>query len=247
MNGEPIRSRKADHIEICLKENVSQDHCYWNDVHLIHDAMPEIDMEDVDTSTYVLGTRLSFPFIVTAITGGFSGAKKINANIAEACAELGVGMGVGSERAGVAGVEPESYSVVSPALPLPGLAPVHRLCGLGLDECVEVSQRNQPSQFLCLDFHTEFLVDQDHDVHDVQTVDAQPFFQRGVFLKQSGFDLKFVNQKIVDLDDDIFSVHNCVDCHFLRHTMMLCPCPISSWIRSTSRPAFRISRVRSSE
>lgn len=112
MNGEPIRSRKADHIEICLKENVSQDHCYWNDVHLMHDAMPEIDMEDVDTSTYVLGTRLSFPFIVTAITGGFSGAKKINANIAEACAELGVGMGVGSERAGVAGVEPESYSVV---------------------------------------------------------------------------------------------------------------------------------------
>lgn len=109
---EQIRERKADHIEICMNEQVAPGYRYWDDVRLVHDALPEIGMDDIDTSCMLFGKRLEFPFIVTAITGGFSGAKRINANIAEACAELGVGMGVGSERAGVTGVAPESYSVV---------------------------------------------------------------------------------------------------------------------------------------
>ena len=112
MSGEPIRNRKADHIRICTEENVAPGHCYWNDVRLIHNAMPEINMDDIDTSAEVLGKKLDFPLIVTAITGGFAGAKKINENIAKACSELNIGMGVGSERAGVTGVEPKSYSVI---------------------------------------------------------------------------------------------------------------------------------------
>ena len=93
MTGEPIRSRKADHIKICVEERIAPDHCYWDDVRLVHNAMPEIDMDEIDMSAEVLGRKLEFPFIVTAITGGFSGAKKINANIAEA-------------------VDPESYSII---------------------------------------------------------------------------------------------------------------------------------------
>ena len=107
-----IEGRKADHINICLEQKVSPDYRYWDDVKLIHEALPEVDYDDIDTSAYVLGKKLEFPFIVTAITGGFEGAKKINANIAEACAELGVGMGVGSERAAIEGVDKESYSII---------------------------------------------------------------------------------------------------------------------------------------
>ena len=107
-----IEGRKADHINICLEQKVSSDYRYWDDVKLIHDALPEVDYDEIDTSAYVLGKRLEFPFIVTAITGGFEGAKKINANIAEACAELGIGMGVGSERAAIEGVDKESYSII---------------------------------------------------------------------------------------------------------------------------------------
>lgn len=112
MSGEPIRSRKADHIRICLEEDIAQDRCYWDDVRLIHRALPEVDMDDIDTSATVLGKKLSFPFMVTAITGGFPEARRINAHIAEACAEVGVGMGVGSERAGVSGVDPDTYEIV---------------------------------------------------------------------------------------------------------------------------------------
>ncbi len=107
-----IEGRKADHINICLEQKVSPDYRYWDDIKLIHEALPEVDYDDIDTSAYVLGKKLSFPFIVTAITGGFEGAKKINANIAEACAELGVGMGVGSERAAIEGVDKESYAII---------------------------------------------------------------------------------------------------------------------------------------
>ena len=107
-----IEGRKADHINICLEQKVSTDYRYWDDIRLIHEALPEVDYDEIDTSAYVLGKKLSFPFIVTAITGGFEGAKKINANIAEACAELGIGMGVGSERAAIEGVDKESYAVI---------------------------------------------------------------------------------------------------------------------------------------
>jgi len=107
-----IEGRKADHINICLEQKVSPGYRYWDDVRLVHEALPEVDYDDIDTSAYVLGKKLEFPFIVTAITGGFEGAKKINANIAEACAELGIGMGVGSERAAIEGVDKESYSII---------------------------------------------------------------------------------------------------------------------------------------
>jgi len=107
-----MKERKADHIEIALTKNVSPDYCYWDDVKLIHEALPEIDMKDVDMTTNILGRKLDFPFIVTAITGGFSGAKKINANIAKACSELGIGMGVGSQRAAIENIDKESYAVI---------------------------------------------------------------------------------------------------------------------------------------
>jgi len=108
----PIKERKADHIDICLNERIEPGYCYWDDIRLIHNALPEVNADEIDVSAEVFGKKLDFPFIVTAITGGFPGAKKINENIAKACSELGIGMGVGSERAGVAGVDPDSYSVV---------------------------------------------------------------------------------------------------------------------------------------
>ena len=107
-----IKGRKADHINICLSKEIEPGYNYWNDIRLIHEALPEVDLDEIDTSCDVLGSTLDFPFIVTAITGGFEGATKVNANIAKACSDLGIGMGVGSERAGIDGVDTESYSVV---------------------------------------------------------------------------------------------------------------------------------------
>ncbi len=107
-----IGNRKEDHINICISEDITPGYCYWDDIKLVHEALPELDMDDIDTSVRVFGRRLEFPFIVTAITGGFPGAVKINGNIAEACSRLGIGMGVGSQRAAIEGGERESFEVV---------------------------------------------------------------------------------------------------------------------------------------
>jgi isopentenyl-diphosphate delta-isomerase len=87
--------RKADHIEICLNKNVNATRNYWDDIQMIHRALPEVDMGSIDTSIELFGKKLAAPIIISAITGGFEGAEKINRNLAHAAAEVGVGMGVG--------------------------------------------------------------------------------------------------------------------------------------------------------
>jgi isopentenyl-diphosphate delta-isomerase len=107
-----IERRKADHIEVALKEEVSTGYNYWDDVKLVHCSLPEVDLEEVDTSVKLFGRKLSFPLIVTAITGGYPKAKRINENLAAACAELQIGMGVGSQRAGLEHGDDGSYKVL---------------------------------------------------------------------------------------------------------------------------------------
>ncbi|MCQ2086030.1 MAG: type 2 isopentenyl-diphosphate Delta-isomerase [archaeon] len=107
-----IKERKTGHVSIALKQRAHSGYRYWDDIRFVHEALPEINYDDIDTSSYVLGKKLDFPFIVTAMTGGFKGAKKINENIAIACSELGIGMGIGSERAAIEGIHRESYSII---------------------------------------------------------------------------------------------------------------------------------------
>jgi isopentenyl-diphosphate delta-isomerase len=107
-----IERRKADHIEVAMQEKVWPDHNHWDDVKLIQNALPEVDLDEIDTSVRFLGKKLDLPLVITAITGGYSKAERINANIAEACAELQVGMGVGSQRAGIENSSDTSYTVL---------------------------------------------------------------------------------------------------------------------------------------
>src|SRR3990170_6428497 len=99
---EPSRTeqRKAEHV-------------YWSDVHLLHDALPEVDYDEIDVSTTLLGRKLAAPLVISSMTGGFGGGKEINANLAKAAAETGVAMGVGSQRAALEKPELAStYAVV---------------------------------------------------------------------------------------------------------------------------------------
>jgi len=94
-----IEKRKTRHIRLSLEENVQADiGTGFEDVRLIHRALPEIDLEDVDTETTLFGRRLSSPLIVSAITGGTEYAKEINSTLASVAEEFGIGIGVGSQR-----------------------------------------------------------------------------------------------------------------------------------------------------
>lgn len=94
-----IESRKEDHIKICLNENVEIEKNYWEDVKLFHNSAPEIDLEDIDLEFEFLEKKLKAPVMIAGITGGYKGATNINKTLAEAAEEVGVGIGVGSQRA----------------------------------------------------------------------------------------------------------------------------------------------------
>src|SRR3990172_8263525 len=112
---EPSRTeqRKAEHVNIILQEDVSAEYNYWNDVRLLHRALPEVDLDDIDISATFFGKRLEAPLIISSMTGGFSMGKEINENLAKGAAEVGVAMGVGSQRAAIEKPELEpTYAVV---------------------------------------------------------------------------------------------------------------------------------------
>jgi hypothetical protein len=105
--------RKAEHVDIILKENVEAEHNFWNDVHLIHESLPEVDYEEIDVSTKLFGRKLNAPIVIASMTGGFEAAKEINVNLAKAAAEVGIALGVGSQRAALEHPELEdTYAVV---------------------------------------------------------------------------------------------------------------------------------------
>lgn len=97
-----LPSRKADHIRINLKEDVQSDLTTGLEKYrFIHKALPEIDLEKVDLSQVIFGKTLQMPLLVSSMTGGTEEATRINQILASAAQEMGVAMGVGSQRAAI--------------------------------------------------------------------------------------------------------------------------------------------------
>jgi len=91
--------RKDDHIRIVKEEDVEEPGTGFADVSLVHEALPETHLDEVDTSTTLLGATLDAPVFIESMTGGHPSATKINRALAYAADEAGIAMGVGSQRA----------------------------------------------------------------------------------------------------------------------------------------------------
>ena len=97
---EEIQARKADHLRMAASDPVeSARSAGFEDVQLIHDAVPELDLGTIDTSVDFLGRRLALPLVISAMTGGHAEGGRVNAILARAAERFGVAMGVGSQRA----------------------------------------------------------------------------------------------------------------------------------------------------
>src|SRR5438046_2414032 len=96
-----IQNRKADHIRICLEEDVSGQGITsgFERYRFVHQALPEINLSYMDMSLELWGRRLKAPLLISSMTGGAPRAAEINRNLATAAQELGIAMGVGSQRA----------------------------------------------------------------------------------------------------------------------------------------------------
>lgn len=113
-NRNEIEVRKLEHIFLCSYCNVEYEKTtLLEDIELIHKGTCGINFNDIETEIKLFGKKLSAPIIVSGMTGGHSKAREINKNIAKAVEELGLGMGVGSQRAGIVNNNLiDTYSVV---------------------------------------------------------------------------------------------------------------------------------------
>jgi isopentenyl-diphosphate Delta-isomerase len=96
----PISKRKDDHIQINLEKDVrSSLSSGLEKYRFLHEALPEMDLNDVDTSIKLFHKKLSSPILISSMTGGTRDAAVINSRLAAAAQAAGIAMGVGSQRA----------------------------------------------------------------------------------------------------------------------------------------------------
>ncbi len=93
-----IVRRKSDHVDICLRDDIVNATNYWDEVQLVHCALPEVDLGGVDVGSELFGKRVGAPIVIASMTGGHTHGREINENLAAAAAELQIPMGVGSQR-----------------------------------------------------------------------------------------------------------------------------------------------------
>ncbi|MCD6414983.1 MAG: type 2 isopentenyl-diphosphate Delta-isomerase [Candidatus Diapherotrites archaeon] len=94
-----VKKRKLEHLDICAKQDVEEGSTWLEHVRFVHNSLTSVNLNEVDTKTKLLGKELRAPLVISAMTGGVDEAGKINKELASVAEELGIGFGVGSQRA----------------------------------------------------------------------------------------------------------------------------------------------------
>jgi len=107
--------RKEDHINLCLTDKVAFENKTngFENYEFEHCAITEVELEKIDLSTKFFNKKVSFPFLISCMTGGTKEAEKINQKLAECANELNIPVGVGSQRQALENYDfHESYKII---------------------------------------------------------------------------------------------------------------------------------------
>lgn len=136
---EEVTARRKDaHLDLCASGEVepAENSTLLEHVRLVHCAMPEMAVEEVDLSTEFLGKKLRHPLLITGMTGGTERAGVVNRDLALLAERHGLAFGVGSQRAMAESTSlAASYQVrqVAPTVPLLGNIGLYQAVGLGVE------------------------------------------------------------------------------------------------------------------
>src|SRR5262245_16292788 len=136
----PIDQRKADHIKINLEQDVrSALTTGLENYHFTHEALPELDLNRIDTTLKLFDKQLAVPILISSMTGGTAEAETLNLRLAEAAQAMNIAMGVGSQRVALENPEQaRTFQVrrVAPNILLfANLGAVQFNYGYGIDQC----------------------------------------------------------------------------------------------------------------
>jgi isopentenyl-diphosphate delta-isomerase len=92
-----IEKRKMEHIKIAISDESQASKNFFDDIYFLHSAIPKEDLSDIKLEINFLGKKIK-PFMITAITGGFPKAEKINKTFAKIAQEENIALGLGSQR-----------------------------------------------------------------------------------------------------------------------------------------------------
>ncbi len=105
-------TRKDEHIKYALQGRLP--HADFSDIRLIHNCLPELDLNQVNLRTSLAGFSMQAPVFINAITGGSENSIGINRALARVAREGNYAMAVGSQKAALqgTGVARKSFTVV---------------------------------------------------------------------------------------------------------------------------------------
>lgn len=101
MSSRQITKRKRDHLRIATSDVSQTGSNGFERYRFVHNALPEINFDDIDLSTTFLNKKVNYPFFISCMTGGVKEGLSLNRNLAGAAQKYGIAMGVGSQRAAI--------------------------------------------------------------------------------------------------------------------------------------------------
>lgn len=134
-----LRDRKLEHLRLAMEDRMQLERRFFDDWAFEHEALPELDLAEVDPGVDFLGKRLAAPLLVSCMTGGTASAATVNRNLAAAAERCRIALGVGSQRKALEDAgSAASFEVrsLAPTIPiLANLGAVQLNYGFGLDAC----------------------------------------------------------------------------------------------------------------
>ena len=165
-----IVRRKLSHFELCAHQAVEFRHktTWFEDVELVHHALTETHLNEIDLSVEILGKRLNYPIFISGMTGGADEVGQFNRDMATLAERWGIGFGVGSQRIMLRHPKARaSFTVrdVAPDVLLLGNLGIAQTCELPASEVIGLAQ-NIGADAMCIHFNTAMEVIQHQGDHD---------------------------------------------------------------------------------